>query len=410
MQRTKLQTLDRRSSRAPFRRRQNRSRAIAVVGGTLVLILVVGLVAWGLYTLGSRPKSGPTPAASADTGAVKPLAAKAKPETKTAAAEPAPSRPETISVAAVGDMIFDRNVKDLVRAEGGTAPLSDVAAELAKADVAVGNLESVLSERGEPAEGKDTTFQGHPDAIEGLTDAGFDFLSVSNNHTMDYGPDALKDSLTSLDIAGIAHAGAGMDQKAAWKPATYERDGAKTGYLAFSHIVPEGFIALPDRPGMASGLKDRERTMNAIKAAKKTHDYVLVSFHWGVEYEDYSNDQQQQWARDAIDAGADMVLAHHPHVIQGVEFYKNGLIAYSLGDFVFDHYSRKTGEAFILNAQLGPDGVSDVRAVPVYLDGNGKPEYVDGDEADVILKRLRSISEPHGTTTKIADNEARLLP
>ncbi|TLM98076.1 MAG: hypothetical protein FDZ75_03205, partial [Actinobacteria bacterium] len=109
-----------------------------------------------------------------------------------------------------------------------------------------------------------------------------------------------------------------------------------------------------------------------------------------------------------IDAGADMVLAHHPHVIQGVEFYNGKLIAYSLGDFVFDHYSRKTGEAFILEATLGPDGTSSATAIPVYLDSYGRPEYVTGAEARTILKRLAKISQPYGTNVTIDGDVARI--
>ena len=106
-----------------------------------------------------------------------------------------------------------------------------------------------------------------------------------------------------------------------------------------------------------------------------------------------------------------MVLSHHPHVIQGVEYYNGKLIAYSLGDFVFDHYSRKTGEAFILEAELGPNGVANARAVPVYLDDTyGVPDYVTGREATVILKRLKTISAPRKTIVEIDGDIGRIRP
>jgi hypothetical protein len=106
-----------------------------------------------------------------------------------------------------------------------------------------------------------------------------------------------------------------------------------------------------------------------------------------------------------------MILAHHPHVIQGVEFYKGRLIAYSLGDFVFDHYSRKTGEAFILEAELGPDGTPEALAVPVYLhDTYGHPAIIKGAHATDILARLKDISAKHGTTVRVKNSQARLLP
>ncbi len=127
---------------------------------------------------------------------------------------------------------------------------------------------------------------------------------------------------------------------------------------------------------------------------------MIVSFHWGVEYKDNANAEQIKVAHRCIDAGADMVLAHHPHVIQGLEIYKKRLIAYSLGDFVFDHYSRKTGESFILNADMGPNGVDNIKVTPTYLDGYGRPAVVKGPQADAILTRLKKISKPHGTTVR----------
>jgi poly-gamma-glutamate synthesis protein (capsule biosynthesis protein) len=305
-------------------------------------------------------------------------------------------------------MIFDRNVKTLISKRNGKAPLARVAKRLAKADLTIGNLESPLSSRGSRDTNKDVTFRGDPRAIDGLTAAGFDFISLANNHVLDYGPKALTDSIQLLDDAGIAHAGAGKDRSAAWKPTVVETGDASTAYLAFSLIVPAGFIAQPNRAGLASGRWDVSLIERAIKRAKRDHDYVVVSFHWGVEYEDDANTGQTRLAHRAVKAGADMVLAHHPHVIQGVEIYKRRLIAYSLGDFVFDHYSRKTGESFILNANLGPDGVSDVTVVPTYLDEYGRPAVVRGQAAAQILSRLKKISRRLHTTVVINGDTANV--
>jgi len=305
-------------------------------------------------------------------------------------------------------MIFDRRVKALISAQGGGAPLAKVAARLKRADVTVGNLESNLSQSGSPAPGKDVTFRGHPKGIVGLRASGFDFVALGNNHVLDYGAASLRDTLASLDAAGIQHAGAGMDRSAAWKPAVVKRNGATIAFLSFSQVLPANFIATDSRPGLARGRGNADDVALAIKDAKARYDYVIVSFHWGVEYKDYANGDQVRDARRAVDAGADMVLSHHPHVIQGIEIYKRKLIAYSLGDFVFDHYSRKTGEAFILDAELGPDGVADVVATPVYLNGNGVPAVVTGDEASAILNRLKQISSPHGTTVRIVGSVARV--
>jgi poly-gamma-glutamate synthesis protein (capsule biosynthesis protein) len=201
-----------------------------------------------------------------------------------------------------------------------------------------------------------------------------------------------------------------MDDEAAWTPAVIELDpDTSLAYFGFSHILPPGFVAGDDRAGVAAARLDMDRMQDAVAAAKEEHDYVIVSYHWGIEYKDDANGDQVRDARATIDAGADMVLSHHPHVIQGVEVYGDGLIAYSLGDFVFDHYSRKTGEAFILEAQMGRTGITDVTFTPVYLDGYGAPDVVTGSEADAILDRLELISGRHGTTLAREGDVARLV-
>lgn len=378
----------------------------------VTIALVAVLLVQGVIGPGARQTAGAGNAGKAAGSA---------PATRTPPASPAPTEPvtpdvpvvtrtATITVSAVGDMIFDRRVKALISRAGGLVPLAKVAQRLSRADVALGNLESNLSSSGSANPDKDVTFRGHPKGIEGLKSAGFDFLALGNNHVLDYGPESLSDTLEALDRAGIGHSGAGMDRAEAWAPAVVTRDGATVAFLSFSHILPPGFVATSAKAGLAAGRGNMNAVASAIKAAKTHYDYVLVSFHWGVEYEDYANGDQVRDARRAIDAGADMVLSHHPHVIQGIEFYKRGVIAYSLGDFVFDHYSRKTGEAFILDSELGPDGVTGVTATPVYLNSDGSPAVVGGAQASVILKRLREISRQHGATVAIDGDIARVLP
>jgi len=402
-------TASRAEIRVARRRAARRARTIAIlVGGAIVLAAAAGALV--LWYPGTAPQ--PLPAATA-LRAPKPAPITAKAvsiaESATLAVISA-GRPATLTVSAVGDMIFDRKVKTLIQSQGGTAPLSAVASHLKAADVTVGNLESPLSSRGTEDADKDVTFRGDPRGVEGLAAAGFDLLSLGNNHVLDYGPVALADTVKSLDDHSIGHAGAGTDKDAAWKPAVIERDGATVAFLSFSHILPPGFVATSSKAGLAQGRNNMDAVVAAVRSAKQQYDYVIVSFHWGVEYQDDANGDQVRDARTTIDAGADMVLSHHPHVIQAVEFYKNRLIAYSTGDFVFDHYSRKTGEAFILDASLGPDGVTGVKVTPVYLDGNGKPEIVSGSAADVILKRLKSISSKRSTSVSIEGSTATVTP
>ncbi|MHB1135660.1 MAG: CapA family protein [Coriobacteriia bacterium] len=392
-------------------RARRRKRRVVLALGAVGVLAAGSVIAWILTHLPASEPAPVTAAVSKPSMTVKP----AVPSEPTASAEPTipalPSGPGTITIAAVGDMHFDRNVRRYIGQNGGASPLKHVAERLAAADIAVGNLESTISDLGERNAEKDYTFKGDPRGIEGLTLAGFDFLSLANNHVLDCGPEAMLDSIARLDSAGIGHAGAGADKGVAWTPAVREIDGTTVAFLGFSHILPAGFVATDARAGFARGRGNMDAVEDAIRAAKEQYDYVLVSFHWGVEKEDYVNGDQVADAHRAIDAGADMVLSHHPHVIQAMEYYNGKFIAYSMGDFVFDHYSRKTGEAFILEAELGPAGVANVRAVPVYLDDTyGIPDYVTGSAANVILERLKVLSAERRTTVTIDGGIARILP
>ncbi len=324
------------------------------------------------------------------------------------AATPAASEPPTITVAAVGDIMFSGSAGRLVRSKGPKAPFSSTRKILKAADVTVGNLETSLSKRGRPVPGKAFTFRGTPRAVKGLTYAGFDFLSLANNHARDYGSTALKDTIKNLDKAKIAHAGAGKNKKAAWKPAIIERNGAKIAFLGFSQIGPSNFRATSSRSGTAYTM-NRKAVNKAIKAASKKADYVIVSFHWGIEKDFSANRRQVADGRAAIRSGADLVLSHHPHVIQGVEFYKKGLIAYSLGNFVFSPGSQMGRDSMILRATLSPKGVSKVTAVPVRIT-NGRPVVQKGSGAKRIIKIIKRTSKARGTKVTRSGNIAKLKP
>jgi hypothetical protein len=403
---------------SPTRRgRRSARRASHPVRSTLVVLLSLGVICGGAYIAYARfgghlhlPFTAATPSkvVAPRTAATPAPSSTPTPSAVTTAAvttTPTPAVPPTISVAAVGDMEFDRSVATLIATQGGAAPLSKVSHLLSGADVTVGNLESCLSNKGSRVV-KDVTFRGDPRAMAGLTAAGFDLVSLANNHVLDLGPVGLADEIARLDRAHIAHAGAGPDTAAAWKPAIIGRHGAKVAFLSFSWVVPPGFLAGAHRAGFASGRYDHAAVSRAIRRAKAGADYVLVSFHWGKEYTDNANSEQVRAAHAAIDAGADMVVSEHPHVIQAVERYHKGIIAYSLGDFVFDHYSRATGESFILEAELGPAGVGVARILPVYLASSGRPSVVTGSEARSILARLRAISADRGTRIDVKGSEA----
>ena len=308
----------------------------------------------------------------------------------------------SVSFASTGDMIFGRQVGDYIDAYGGAATLERVADQLAAPDVTIGNLENPLSnDESEAMLAKDVILIGRPEGIEALKAADFTFVSLANNHSMDYGGVALADTMAALDEAGIKYAGAGMNYDEAWRLAETTVNGVRIAFLSFTDVIPENFLAYENSPGVAGARIDMDETCKAVREAAKNHDIVVVAMHWGIEYEDYITEyMQSEPAHQLVDAGADIILGNHPHVIQGIEFYKDALISYSQGDFVFDHFStRKTGETFILDFDVTNKGIENVRATPIYLeDPYGIPYVLEGQEAADVLDRLEVISEGMNTT------------
>ncbi len=327
--------------------------------------------------------------------------------TTRATASASSSAPPTITVTAVGDLLFDSGPRRLIRAKGGKAPFASVASRLKAADVTVGNLECPLSSRGAPVGGKTFTFQGDPRAVEGLQWAGFDLLAMGNNHARDYGDVALRDTFAALGRARIAYAGAGVDRAAAWRPAIIRRRGARIAFLSFSQIGPSSFAASSSRSGTAYTM-DTVAVKSAIRAAARKADYVIVSFHWGVEKSYYPTDRQVRDGRAAVDAGADLVLSHHPHRIQGVEYYRNGLIAYSLGNFVFSPGSEGGRDTMVLDVTVGPKGVVRAKASPVHIGDYGKPSLATGANASRIAGIIRRTSQARGTRVTVSGGSVTL--
>jgi poly-gamma-glutamate synthesis protein (capsule biosynthesis protein) len=312
----------------------------------------------------------------------------------------------TLTVAAGGDVQGDRTVGSYIDAHGGAAALAKVAPYLRTADLAFVNLEGPISDKGTKLVWKEYTFRSRLALADGLAAAGIDVVSTANNHAADCGAAAVLDTIVRLDKVGIEHAGSGANISDARTPAILDTPAGKVAVLAFTDKYASGFAAGADHPGVAT-IGDGSKVLEAIAAAKKKADYVIVSFHWGIEYQSQAASYQRSLAHKCVDAGADLILGSHPHVIQGIEVYKNRLIAYSLGDFVFDHRPGITGQSFVLRVTLRPNGPPVARIIPVYLsDSNGIPAVVTGGAADTILNRITKLSAAFGTTLTRSGNVA----
>ena len=395
------------------RRRQARRRGFVALAVIVVVAIVAGVAVVRALTgagdaapSAARDGSGQTAThAGSDkaggSAAGADVTAGASP-TSTTAAEPAPVR-----VVSGGDVMTDRVVKSYINANGAGAVLRGIAPQLQKGDVAWVNLESPLSNLGSPEPGKDYVFEGPPSMVPALAAAGIDLVTLGNNHTVDYGQAALADTIKRLEKAGVQVVGAGLDDKDAWTAAIVKTSGGATiGFLAWSDVLWPGYKA-SSKPGVAEGRTDIPRMKRSIRALAKEVDYVVVGYHWGIEYEHYPWGPQTSEAHAAIDAGADLVIGHHPHVLQGFETYKGRLIAYSLGDLVFDHYSIATGQTVLVDAVLTPDGVK-ATLVPVYVSSSGIPAVQKGSDATTILSLVRQYSKALDTDVVIKGDVATL--
>lgn len=293
-------------------------------------------------------------------------------------------------IAAVGDVLLDRAVGDQIKKNGTDYPWEEVAPYLRGADLTIANLETSVSTRGKAEPGKTYTFRSRPETLDGLVNAGIDLVSIANNHTLDFGPVALQDTIDNLDQRGILHAGAGKNLDEAIAPTIIERNGQRIGFLAFNRVLPEGWAAGKNKPGVASGYDDKA-ILEAVRTLRARVDVVVVSMHWGIERELKFHKGQQQFGRALIDAGAYLVLGHHPHVTQGLEFYKKGLIAYSLGNFVFTSRDRLSTEAFMLFVAANKDGVGSVQIIPTLI-VHGKPTVLGGKDRATVIERMRKLS------------------
>ena len=382
----------------------------------VIAVWAVALALGGTYLVSAREAADPGPSSRVTQGSTGPSPVSdtssqpsASPTTAahTTAAPTTTTLRKTLTIAAGGDVIGDRDVGTFIDSNGGDAVLAGVAPLLRGSQVAFVNLESPLSNKGARNAAKDVTFRGRPALVQGLHTAGIDVVSLANNHALDWGPKALLDTVARLDAAGIAHAGAGADLDAARAPALLRTTSGTVAILAYTLILPEGFAAGTDRAGVSPVRGHSERLLADIAAASKRADWVVVSFHWGVEYTGQASREQRALAHDAVDAGADLVLGHHPHVLQGLELYRNKLIAYSLGDFVFDHYSRPTGETVVLEIEMSSAGPPSFRVTPVYLsESHGIPRVVAGTEAHAILHRLKGFSADLGLPLTLTGDRA----
>ncbi len=299
-----------------------------------------------------------------------------------------PETQQDVTLVFSGDILLSSYVLNNYDSNGINGVLSEeLQSEMQNADIAMVNEEFPFSTRGTQAEDKQFTFRVAPDYVKILQEMGIDVVTVANNHALDYGTEALTDTFQTLDDAGIAYVGAGNDLERASRPYV-TKIGEKTfGFLAASRVIPEVSWNIDNKqPGMLCTY-DSAELCEAIRKTKESCDYVVVYVHWGIERENTPQDYQRQLGKAYIDAGADLVIGAHPHVLQGIEYYNGKPIVYSLGNYIFN---QEIGSTVLLKTTVTPENETTLQLIPAYASGakTQKMQQEDGAELHQFMEGI----------------------
>ncbi|WP_433043536.1 CapA family protein [Dactylosporangium sp. CS-033363] len=307
------------------------------------------------------------------------------PASPISAPPPSPAAAD-LTLAFAGDVHFTGRTAGLLK-DPATAigPMTQV---LAGADLAVVNLESAVTTRGTP-EPKEYHFRAPSTAYDALKAAGIDAVTIANNHALDYGRVGFADTLDAASATGMPVFGGGRNIDEAYKPLLLTVRGVHIALLAFSqiHTLADEWKAGPSTSGIAMAW-DVQRAVAAVRTARTEADLVIVFNHWGTETVTCPNNDQKSFAKSLADAGADLIIGAHAHVLQGDGWLGRTYVAYGLGNFVWYVGQAETG---VLRVQVhGRDAVS-AELSPALVASNGQPKPVTGSAAGTQLKRFADL-------------------
>ncbi len=375
------------------------SRAASWVNYKVFRLFLVAGVSVSAFIMGSaigylqlREQSQPTAIVSPQTAPNAVTGIEERPKMVQAALETVPviehtdvmnPNDPTVTLMMSGDVTLGHAFEDLIGSDYTWA--FDQIPEYREADLAMVNLEGTLTTANTKLE-KTFNFKAEPSAVEVLKSGGVDIVNLANNHAMDYQGPGLQETLETLEKEGIQGVGAGMELTAARRPTIIDVKGQRIAYFGYYsadyHAAGEGV------PGTNHGLE--QRIADDIKAVRDQVDWIVVNFHWGVELANYPEIWQSDLAYFTIDQGADAIVGHHPHVLQGAEIYKGRPIAYSLGNFIFGGNARSDYDTAVLKMSLR-EGQMKVEFLPVEV-RKYQPKVVRGERGDRILEHIDLLS------------------
>ncbi|WP_324758819.1 CapA family protein [Haloarcula sp. GH36] len=322
-----------------------------------------------------------------------------------------------VRIGFAGDVMLGRNVTETWRDGDPAGVWGPTIDRLRALDGLVLNLECCVSDRGQRTPGRGFYFRAEPEwAVPALDAAGTTVAGVANNHLLDFGPQALRDTVTHLEAAGIATAGAGSDRTAAFAPATVTVGGIEIAVVALTDQAPL-YAARGNSPGTAfttlstdDPLSKRRVDAALARARDRDPDLLVATLHWGPNWEVRPSEGQQRVARWLIDRGVDVVHGHSAHVIQGIETYRGRPIIYDAGDYV-DDYLVKEGlhndRSFLFELVVADGTLRALRLVPVEIDDSAVGTASET-AAEWLRERMRTLSEPFGTTLERAGDGLRV--
>ncbi|MCD4812738.1 CapA family protein [bacterium] len=320
-----------------------------------------------------------------------------------------------VTMIAGGDVLPGCFLDPYLKKSGYAYPYEKIAPLFKAAQIGLVNLECPLSNRGKRYTPKKFTFRANPQNAPALRDAGINAVCLGNNHIMDYGAEALEDTLAALDAAGVAYAGAGKTLADARRPAILTlANQVRVAILSYSLTYPADFWASTSRPGTA--FARLPQVAKDVRLAAHAADWVVVCFHWGGELKHFPKSYQKQFGRAAIDAGAHVVVGSHPHVLQGVEWYQQGLILYSLGNLAFGGgRSKRAVESALIKVEMDLDcGRLAAWAMPLNVNNTATafiPTPLPGKQGTKIFNALQEYSKKWGTRVEVdASGWGQLLP
>lgn len=295
---------------------------------------------------------------------------------------------EPISLIAVGDIMLSRYVAQKINElNDPDFPFQNISWFLKGGDITFGNLENPITP-GRNIKITEMILRADPIMASALQNAGFNILSLANNHLPDFGTKGVTDTLQYLKDAHIKHIGAGKSREEAYEPQYININGLRLAFLAFTdpHIAPDGYSA-DDGPKTAALNSDNMKI--SITNAAKEADFVIIYLHLGTEYSQEPDENQIYYSHLAIDAGADLVIGSHPHVVQKVELYKGKYMLHSLGNFIFDQlWSEETRESIAVRISIGVNGVECMEFLPLYINDAVQPIVLAGESAVKVVDKL----------------------